>query len=594
MSNRIKNKLISSSIRFIEYFSSSIKKKLLLMMMLITCVPVIAITAVAISESRKNLEAEIRTTNQSSIIWSGQFIDEKLKLLDNLMFSVMADLTITRYLEGALDSDMEPSYIVQSYILNKLNSVYLPNLNLFDQISVFSSRENKSYTMINGESRIIAHSSHALPLPWDRLGNLKLAYYMEDQQSPHFHMYRTMFKFIDRSILGGISIHVNWSMLDPILQSVKSEENSLIFIMDREGRAVHGLPGADYDSLALQDIHAALSSGSGEAFFKTKSYYVFQQAVGDGSMFLVKAIPTSAVLESNRRTLWFSVSLGIGLLIFSLAASILLANKATNPILKLARAISFTAESNHDEYIETKRNDEIGLLEQKYSEMIRARYRIYIEKRNAQFKALQAQINPHFLHNTLQSLGAMAVARNVPEVYQIIQTISSNFRYTMTTGDDFVTLMQEIEHVDNYLTIQNFRFKDKIEKHFQIDESAKTALLPILILQPIVENAFEHGFQHTKAPWIIKIDAVREADIVRISIMDNGIGIPPERLAEINESLLSDPGDVITFTNSMALRNINARIGIHFGEPYGLTLQNHPGGRGTLVTITLPYIPSNK
>jgi two-component system sensor histidine kinase YesM len=590
MTNRIKMKLISSSIRFIEYFSSSIKKKLMLMMMLITCVPLIAVTIVAISDSRKNLEAEIRTSNQSNIVWSGQFMDEKLKQLDNLMFSVMADLTITRYMEGEFVTDIQSNYVNQSYILNKLNSIYLPNLNLFDEISLFNNRDNKSYSMINGGSRIITYTNDSLALPWDRLGKNKLSFHIEGPQSQHFYMYRTMFKFTDHSIMGGVSIHVNWSMLDPILQSMKSERDSSIFIMDRTGRTVHGLSGNSYDNLDLPELFSTLSVRTEDHFFKTKSHYVFHQSIGDGNLFLVKLIPTSAVMESNRSTLWFSMGLGIGLLFISLAASILLANKATSPILKLARAISYTAETNHDGFIETTRIDEIGLLENKYSEMIRTRYHIYIEKRNAQFKALQAQINPHFLHNTLQSLGAMAVAKNVPEIYQIIQTISSNFRYTMSTGNDFVTLKQEIEHVDNYLIIQKFRFKDKIEKQFHIDESAETTLLPILILQPIVENAFEHGFQFTKAPWIIKINAIRIADKVQITIEDNGIGITPERLNEINDSLLKDPGDVISFTDSMALRNINARINIHFGEPYELTIHRNPYGAGTIVTLTLPYI----
>ncbi|MEK8126614.1 histidine kinase [Paenibacillus filicis] len=594
MTNHIKNKLISSSISFIEYFSSSIKKKLMLMMMLITCIPVIAVTIVAISESRRNLEAEIRTSNQSNIEWSGKFVDEKLDMLDKLMFSVMADLTITRYLEGDLEANLQSKYMNQSYILNKLQLVYLPNLSFFDEISLYSSYENKSYSMINGDSRITSYSSGSLPLPWGRLGNTKLTFHMEGQPSPHFLMYRTMFKFIDKSVLGGVSISVNWSMLDPILQSMRSEKESLILIMDQAGRVVHSLPESDYDALELQSIQTALSSETSDTFVKTNTHYIFQQPVGNGNMRLVKAIPTRVVLESNRGTFWFSVCLGIGLLFISLAASVMLANKATNPILKLARAISFTAESNHDGYIETTRNDEIGWLEQKYSEMIRARYSIYIEKRNAQFKALQAQINPHFLHNTLQSVGAMAVSKNVPEIYQIIQTISSNFRYTMSTGNDFVTLTQELEHVDNYLKIQNFRFRDKVEKHFYIDKTARNASLPILILQPIVENAFEHGFPYTKAPWIIRIDVARQADKIWIIIEDNGIGISPERQEEINKRLLEDPGDVIVSTDNMALRNINARIGIHFGRPYGLMIVANSERQGTIVIVTLPYIQYNE
>lgn len=586
MSNRLRLKLLSTCRSFIESFSDSIKKKMIVLMILLTCAPLIVITIVAINNANSQLETEIVASNKSKIYWSGLFLDDQLQILNNILFSIMADREITNYMENDEIGDNSVRYAVQTYILDKLSSLYVPNIHMFDEIMLYKEQTGRIYSLRNGQSKIMRNDN--LNTPWNQLGTNKLTFMMNGEQVDNFLMIRTFFRFIDRKVMGGVSLDVKWSMFNQIFASLNSEEINAIFILDERGNVVYQ-PFTDV--IVPDNIHtlfANMQLNINESYMKTDTHYVFFQSFGEGRMYLVKMIPTSVVSESSRNTLLFSILIIIGLITVSVTASILMANKVTAPILKLVRAIRSTEETNSEMYISRSRKDEIGVLEQKYGEMIHTRYQTYIEKRTAQLKALQAQINPHFLHNTLQSIGAMAITREVPEIYSIIQAVSNNFRYTMTQGNDLVTLQEELEHVDNYLRIQKFRFKDKVEVEINVEHTTESCMLPPLTLQPIVENAFEHGFAQKKGKWLIQINVEACGDKVKIVIEDNGVGFSQDRKLEIMENLSMDAAEIIDFTESMALANIHARLKSHFGHAYGLEIHSIEM-QGTRVSLTLPY-----
>lgn len=147
--------------------------------------------------------------------------------------------------------------------------------------------------------------------------------------------------------------------------------------------------------------------------------------------------------------------------------------------------------------------------------------------------ALQAQINPHFLYNTLQLVGGMAVSHNVREIYTIINALSDMFRYITRKQGDLVLIDQEIEHIKNYLYIQNHRFEGKVETNIYVEEGTGHLSIPMLSIQPIVENAFNHGFEKKLGVWKLSIEVQKVFDDIEITIQDNGLGIPKEKLLGI-------------------------------------------------------------
>lgn len=561
-------------------------------MIFLSCVPLIIVTFVAINNARNQLELEIISSNTSQIYWSGLYMDEKLEILNNIMFSIMVDREITRYLETEETLDKPEMYAIQTHIINKLSSLYFSNMTMFDEVMLFKQPEGKAYSIHNGQTRVYTHIG--MLEPWNQLGSNKLAFVMKDRKDKNFILHRTFFRFIDRKVMGGVSLDVKWSVFEEIFRSLKSDEMDTIFVLDEQGEIVHE-PFADYlapDQVELLFDQIKLNVGGN--FLKTDEHYVFYQVYGGGKLYLVKMIPQSVVSQSSWDTFLFSIIIIFTVIMITIIGSIFIATKVTSPILKLIRAIRWTEERNSDLFIQGSRKDEIGVLQQKYAEMIQKRYQIHIEKRNAQIKALQAQINPHFLHNTLQSIGAMAVAKEVPEIYSIIQAMSNNFRYTMSLGNDLVTLKEELAHVDNYLIIQKFRYKDKIDivVNTNSEHALEQCMLPPLTLQPIVENAFEHGFKQQKGRWLIQIDIQVTLNEIMIIIEDNGIGISEDRMKEITESLACNVDEIIEFTESMALANIHARLKTSFGSDYGLKIESFEM-EGTKVSLTLPYFGLN-
>ncbi|MBO7746732.1 sensor histidine kinase [Paenibacillus sp. MWE-103] len=586
MSNRLRLKLLAAFQSFIQSFSSSIKRKLFLVMMLLTCLPLIVLTVVAIRNAEDRLESEITRSNLSKIEWTGSFVDDQIQVLDQILFSLMNDQAVSTFMDAAQKPDDPVEFPVQNNLFDKLSAQYVSNLKSFDEIQLFKKDAGKVYAIRSGEERIL--NDQGSVAPWNALGGRKAAF-IADPDPGHFTMYRSIYRFIGLDLEGGIALQVNWSMFNPLFESLKSGDSAKILILDDTGKVVLEPMVSGAATAVPEDIITRIHGHSGDHFYKSGKYYAFYQPFAGGKMTLVKLIPTSVVSESGKNTIWFSIWIVSILIVVSILFSIIVSNKATAPILKLVRAITWTEETNSEIYIGHDRQDEIGLLEQKYAQIIKSRYQIHIEKRTAQLKALQAQINPHFLHNTLQSIGAMAVVKDVPDIYHIIQAMSSNLRYTMKVGGDLVELKQEFEHIRNYLVIQKFRFKDKITLEWEDDSAAGSGLIPPLSLQPIVENAFEHGFRNKRGGWVIRIKTTWEPDKLRIEIADNGTGMSEQSEFELKERLSRNIEDIIESKESMALSNIHARMKTQFGSEFGLEIESE-WQSGTRVTLVLPNL----
>lgn len=206
----------------------------------------------------------------------------------------------------------------------------------------------------------------------------------------------------------------------------------------------------------------------------------------------------------------------------------------------------------------------------------------------AKYLALQNQINPHFLYNTLEGIRSDALISGSKEIAKIVEALAVYFRYTISKIDKLVTLEEEIINIKNYLSIQNYRFGDRIkfkESNLSGDRGVYETLVPKLILQPFVENAIIHGLEEKIDKGLIELILVKNEKVLTITIEDNGIGITQEKLVEISNSLRgvnSSKG-----REGIAIRNVNDRIKLLCGEDYGLNIRSI-SGVGTAIDIRLP------
>ena len=204
-----------------------------------------------------------------------------------------------------------------------------------------------------------------------------------------------------------------------------------------------------------------------------------------------------------------------------------------------------------------------------------------ITLRKTELNALQAQINPHFLYNTLDSIAWMCEEERNKEAVVMVNALAKLFRISISKGHELITIQKECEHAESYLKIQKYRYKNQFSYEFHVQDSCKEYLCNKITLQPIIENAIYHGLDMVEEGEIVIEVAERGGDIV-MSVSDNGVGMPPEQCREI---LHRDAKD----KTGIGIKNVNDRIKIYFGEGYGLKIESELDV-GTKVEISMPKI----
>lgn len=285
------------------------------------------------------------------------------------------------------------------------------------------------------------------------------------------------------------------------------------------------------------------------------------------------------------------VILGVVLLLFAILLAIIISGALVKPIHKLKNHMVEVSNGNLDSYYETKNNDEISILGKVFNQMlmdikklINEVYQVQTQKRNAELRVLQSQINPHFLYNTLDTIQWKALEHNAFDVADMINSLSVFFRISLSDGKEFITISDEIEHVRNYLQIQETRYKDKISYRIDLDELISQNLVPKMIIQPLVENSIYHGLKLKKQKGIININILSKGDYIIIEVIDNGLGMDYEKLATTRNNLYHS-----IESEHYGLYNINERLKLTFRDKYSIHIYSE-FEKGTKVSLKLPKI----
>jgi two-component system sensor histidine kinase YesM len=217
-----------------------------------------------------------------------------------------------------------------------------------------------------------------------------------------------------------------------------------------------------------------------------------------------------------------------------------------------------------------------------------------LSNRQAQYLALQNQINPHFLYNTLEAIRGDALSAGMRDIASITEALATFFRYTISNMDNLVSLEEEVSNAENYFAIQNYRFGDRIRMQVTIEPGSEAAvdfMIPKLTLQPIIENAIIHGLEAQVGPGTVSVGIATDGDRLTIEVKDDGVGMNEDVLEAIDRRLVFP--DALTHreekrrSGGIALINVNNRIKLLFGEQYGLRVSSIKG-MGTTVEIRLP------
>ncbi|GIK39851.1 MAG: histidine kinase [Chloroflexota bacterium] len=324
---------------------------------------------------------------------------------------------------------------------------------------------------------------------------------------------------------------------------------------------------------------------------------VVEESVQDYVLFEVNQAEQQYKQTQTRFTRW-AITYMILLpcvIAFSIMAAWIISASIYIPIKKL-HDVTTTITKNDLQALMTRDNvDEITELGLNFNimigrirELLAAKIKEQEHLKKAELRALQAQINPHFLYNTLDTIIWLAEANKTAQVIEIVRALSSFFRIALSKGQDWITIHQEIEHVRSYLTIQKMRYRDILDYKIEVDEDILDGVILKLTLQPLVENALYHGIKNKRNGGTITVRARRtDQNVVLLEVQDDGVGFTSYKLAQIQQEINNDSEEIALKESGFGLENVNKRIKLFYGKQYGLSIDSHYL-EGTRVTVTIP------
>jgi sensor histidine kinase YesM len=396
-------------------------------------------------------------------------------------------------------------------------------------------------------------------------------------------------KLIDSNfseLRGHLLVQLNDRFLADSLANVRIGSTGALLVTDSEGEVVYRQEAALLQNEAISNAVKSLpAQGSGTV--KLEGKWLLSYATSDISGWKMTAVvPMDELLGANQKILQYLLIMAIlGTVIF-VVISILMANAVSKPVIQLARLMSYTSIDHlHVREIQGSVH-EIGILQRNFNrlmdriqQLMQENERKEKEKREALLQTLQMQIHPHFLYNTLDTIYWMSKKHQAEPISKLVAALGKFFRFTLNAGQEWTTVEKEFGHLENYLLIQSFRYRDRVRYHIDLEPRAKDAAVIPLLLQPLVENSLEHGISNLPGGGEVRIDARRIGEQVVIRIFNSGNPVDLERVEQVLQG--DAPRDHV------GLRNVQNRIQMAFGSEHGLVVEQVEGG--TLVTVTIPF-----
>lgn len=581
----------------------SIKTKLIAIFLVVIIVPIFIMTINSYLASQSLLEQKYTTLMldiaQQSNVRIDEFINEieKISLIVSygvnsyVSASSQEDYPVQNFLRSSTEENENAAYrVLMNYILMKDRtfSIYLYNLNGGHDLFISSNQP-------------IDYTYRAVKEPWfqDFLASedkvMILDTHLDKQARSDNYVISHVRKIFDMQtgrLLGVMVVSMDIRFIEFVSNRLQESLRSGFTIVDKNDTIIY------HENTELIGHHITRSvpfhygaKRFGQIIERSSDHLIVKVPFDDLPWSTYLHVPLHEVSSEGvilRNNFLYLAAL---LFIFSVFTFIFSSNVITRPIKRLMNNMTLVEKGRFDNLAVIRSRDEIGHLSLRFNQMslelkqlIRRIHQEETEKAAAEVKALQAQINPHFLYNTLGSIKWIASMQRSDKIVEMTEALISMLRYVARDVGSLVTLAEELDNVNNYVTIQNVRYYNRIHVKDEVDESLLQTPIPKMTLQPLVENAVFHGFAETEEDGIICIRVYREQEDVIVEVEDNGVGMDERTLQELNGNRRNlSQGEA----KGIGLDNVRRRIQLHFGTRYNVTYESKLG-EGTKCTIRLP------
>ncbi len=432
-------------------------------------------------------------------------------------------------------------------------------------------------------------------------GMLISSYYNEYRGTDIIHL---VLKLYDNrnynQVIGYIVCDVDSKAIRSIMEKYSTDKSMYIWLQPAGDRAAVSIGTLnENEELIYQEISGKIQTGHmDEKDAKGAENQEFFQVWQNKYNLTAYSLMPQELLQRNQKALTANLLFIAVIMVISAAAlTFILSRSLTRPLDALTRTMEKIKKGDTSLRADIRNKDEIGMFGQNFNDMLdRIEELVEQEKKTtyllgqAKYHALQAQINPHFLYNTLETMSSIAQIKDCPEVSRLSMSLSNIFRYSLNMKDHFSTVSKEVRHLKNYCYVMEMRMQDRVRYIYDIDEEILAKEIPRLSLQPLVENALNHGLRNKRGDKEVRITGTRGKDTFILCIADNGIGMDAEGF---NRRLQENDVQYVEQGKSIGLYNINVRLKMLYGEEYGLRIESAVG-TGTKVYMMIPWEKDNE
>lgn len=560
----------------------------------VTAIIAIALISLIIFQRFTNsLNATIIEENSGIVGQLGESVDSYLrnamKVSDSIYYNVIKNTDIS-------NDDIKKG----------MNLIYVNNDNMIDDIALISGKgeliESMPALRLKDNSNVLEKDFFKKSMAESEYINFSMPHIRDlfDRNENSYSWVISLSRAVEVTDEGKATqalllINLNYRYFEEIFSNVNLGNGGYVYLTNDRGDIIwHPKQNEIYSGRFNEDnkYAATLKDGITVENLRGKNITLNVRTIGYTGWKLVGVTP-SAALGIDGIKFRFFVLFVADLFLFLLAMiNAFISDKISNPIKRLDGSVREIESGNLDVEILPSGSYEVEHLGKSIKNML-GRIKVLMSdlvaehnaKRKSEFDTLQSQINPHFLYNTLDIIVWMIENENSDKAVNIVTALAKFFRISLSKGKNIITVKDEVEHVRNYLMIQNMRFKNRFEYSIDVDEKVLSYSSLKLMLQPLVENAIYHGMEFMDGDGEIDVKVFKEDDSLYFTITDNGLGMSEDMV----ETLLSKDFVPSKKGSGIGVKNVNERIKLYFGSEYGLKVESEPD-EGTKITIHLPAV----
>ncbi len=571
---------------------NNIRTKLLFLLLIIIIFPIGASTVLNHYQTRSSIEERSIQENANLLSQGRMNVESYLKAVNQLSVSVYSNTNLLNMMR----SDNSDDYFLSTNEITRTIVDLLYSNEGIEQVFLYAHNQKQAYalshtTEFKAKKLDINNWTYDRELENDQiliepphpLHGYSLSGTDRQSAKSVLSFHRALYDIPLRDFIGYLIFDINIDQINKMVEDLYIQGSEDLYLLTNNNAVIYSSDGkremsADHDWLQKIDD----SDSDSDVFEwedKEGKYFIFYEKLPEnlGGLLIVKKTPHNFLFESINEILLTNIIIAGLALIFVIGAATFVSFKITKPIKVLANNMERIGTGDFSVEYDSLGKDEIGQLGDRFKQMVKLLnnyieqvYEWELKNKNNQLRILQSQINPHFLYNSLQTIGTLALKSNKKSIYQLLNTLAQIMRYSINYKEDYVTLDKEFKYAKSYLKLQKQRFGDKFKYDLDLEDSVKEYKVPKMLLQPLIENYFKHGFNNGDGEIQI-CGKEKQTDLV-IEISDNSGKLTDKVIERINYILHSDDDNLLNREEGrgIGLYNVVSRIRIFYGDQFSI------------------------